>query len=155
MATVTPSSTSINETNSSLPSLDKKPKRIILRLRVDEFEGEDRSWQQHVDAIRAYLIWAGRPIGEHEGPYETRKHYAHVEPFQAPELKQKTFHVILDMEQDMLGNPNFDDVHHEVYRVRRDQAGNLYDLKIHQPDQISLLLIEKSARFKIHAKQRR
>ena len=26
-------------------------KRVILRLRVDDFEGEGRDWEQHVDAI--------------------------------------------------------------------------------------------------------
>ena len=63
------------------------PKRVILRLRANEFEGEGRSWEQHVDAIKAYLVWAGRPTSEYEGDYEKRKHFAHVEPFQALELK--------------------------------------------------------------------
>lgn len=75
-----------------------QPKRVILRLRVNEFEGEGRSWEQHVDAIKAYLTWAGRSTSEYEGEYETRKHFAHVESFQAPELKQTIFHVILDIE---------------------------------------------------------
>jgi hypothetical protein len=102
-----------------------KPKRVILRLRVNEFKGEGRSWEQHVDAIKAYLIWAGHQTSEYEGPFETRKHFAHVEPFQQPELKQTSFHVVLDIEQHLLESPNLDDVPQEVYRVRRNQEGNL------------------------------
>ena len=104
---------------------DPYPKRVILRLRVDEFEGEDRSWELHVDAIKAYLTWAGRSTSEYEGPYETRKHFAHVEPFQAPELNQTASHVILDMEHRSLERPNFDSLPHEIYRVRRDDSGTL------------------------------
>jgi hypothetical protein len=92
---------------------------------VNEFEGEGRSWEQHVDAIKAYLVWAGRLTSEYEGEYEERKHFAHVEPFQAPELKQKTFHIVLDIEQHLLEEPNFDNLPHEIYRVRRDKEGNL------------------------------
>jgi|SRR5271156_4798251 len=123
MATTT---TSIAATIASIDTRSTpKPKRVILRLRVNEFEGEGRSWEQHVDAIKAYLTWAGRPTSECEGPFETRKHFAHVEPFQQPELKQTAFHVILDMEQHLLNSPNLDDVPHEVYRVRRNQEGSL------------------------------
>ena len=110
---------------STVASSEPYPKRVILRLRVDEFEGEGRSWEQHVDAINAYLTWAGRSTSEYEGAYETRKHFAHVEPFQAPELKQTSFHVILDMEQRSLDRPNFDNLPHEIYRVRRDDSGTL------------------------------
>jgi|SRR5271168_1348547 len=103
-----------------------KPKRVILRLRVNEFDEDGHSWGEHVDAIEAYLIWAGRLASEYEGPSKTRKHFAHVEPFQPYDLKQTTtFHVILDMEQHSLKNPNLNDVPHEIYRVRRNQAGNL------------------------------
>lgn len=110
----------------SLPAPEHPPKRVILRLRVNEFEGDGRSWEQHLDAIRAYLSWAGRPTSEYEGPYQTRKHFAHVEPFQDPEIKQTTFHVILDMEQYMLKDPNLTSVLHEIYRVRRNTEGDLY-----------------------------
>lgn len=101
------------------------PKRVILRLRVNEFEREGHSWEEHVDAIKAYLVWAGRSASEYEGDFQKRKHFAHVEPFQAPELNQTTFHVIIDMEQESLESPNLDDVPHEIYRVRRDKEGNL------------------------------
>lgn len=110
---------------STTVSSELYPKRVILRLRVNEFEGEGRSWEQHIDAIKAYLTWAGRPTSEYAGAYETRKHFAHVEPFQAPELKQTTFHVILDIEQRSLNRPNFDVLPHEIYRVRRDEKGTL------------------------------
>lgn len=102
------------------------PKRVILRLRVNEFEGEGRSWEQHVDAIRAYLLWAGRQTSEYEGPYGKGTHFAHVEPFQAPELKQTKFHIILDMDCDGLKGPDLATVPHEVYRVLRDAQGDLY-----------------------------
>ena len=104
---------------------ESSPKRVILWLRVNEFEGEGRSWEQHTDAIKAYLTWAGRPTSEYEGDWEKRKHFAHVEPFQLPEVKQTTFHVVLDMEQHSLQNPNLDNVPHEIYRVRRGKDGNL------------------------------
>ena len=113
-----------------LPTLERQPKRVILRLRVNEFEGEGRSWEQHIDAIHTYLTWAGCSTSEYEDPYETRKHFAHVEPFQDPELKQRTFHVILDMEQNMVSKPKLDTLPHEIYRVRRNTEGNLYDLTI-------------------------
>ncbi len=54
-----------------------------------------------------------------------RKHFAHVEPFQAPELKQTAFHVVLDIEHHSLDKPNIDAAPHEIYRVRRDEEGNL------------------------------
>ena len=98
---------------------------MILRLRVNEFEGEGRSWEQQVDAIKAYILWASRQTSEYEGPFEKRKHFAHVEPFQQPELKQTSFYVVLDIEQHLLKSPNLDDVPYEVYRVRRNQEGNL------------------------------
>ena len=111
-----------------LPTCSRSwPKRIILRLLVIEFEGEGRSWEQYFAAVHAYLTWAGRPTSEYEGPYEKRKHFAHVEPFQAAELRQRTFHIVLDMEWDQPGEPNFDTLPHEIYRVRRDREGKLYE----------------------------
>jgi len=83
-------------TTSTAPeaSTDNQPKRVILRPRVNEFEGEGRSWEQCVDAVDSYLLWAGHPLSQ----YESGKHFAHVEPFQAPELNQAIFHVVLDIE---------------------------------------------------------
>lgn len=92
---------------------------------MNEFDGEDYDWEQHVDAIKAYLIWAGRSTSEYEGNFETRRHYAHVEPFQAPKVRQTTFHIILDMEQHFLVDSSFDTLPHGIYRMRRDKQGNL------------------------------
>jgi hypothetical protein len=134
---------------------ENQPKQVILRLRVDGFEGEGRNWEQYVDAIQAYLTWAGRPMSEYDsGPYETRKHFTHVEPFQDPELQQTTFHVVLDMEQDMLNEPNLDTIPHEIYRVCRDKEGNLYDQLIPLFKYQGLLSTEKSVHFKIPGKPR-
>src|ERR1700728_1541217 len=104
-------------TTALVASTDTQPKRVILRLWVNEFEGEGRSWEQYVDAINAYLLSSGRPLDE----YERGKHFAHVEPFQAPEVNQSKFHVVLDIEQQLLDKPNFDTVSHEIYNVRRDK----------------------------------
>ena len=125
MATATMSTQIVHPENSTTAGPEKTPKRVILRLRVDEFEGEGRSWEQYTDAIETYLIWAGRPTHEYEGDYQSRRHFAHVEPFQAPELHQKTFHVILDIDQHSLSEVILDHLPHEIYRVRRNEGGNL------------------------------
>ena len=103
------------------PPNSSKPKRVILRLRVDDFSGRD--WSEYDDAIRSYLSFAGRPTDREE----IQKHYAHIEPFQAPELNQTSFHITLDMEKDGISkpNPDFNELPHEVYRVRKDGEGIL------------------------------
>ena len=101
------------------------PRRVILRLRVNEFEGKGHSWEDHVDAIQAYFRWAGLPMSEVEGEHATKEYFAHVEPFQAHEVKQRTFHVILDIQQQPLDEVNFDIIPHEVYLVRRKLDGDL------------------------------
>jgi hypothetical protein len=53
-----------------------QPKRVILRLRVNQFEGRDSS--EYDEAIKAYLTFAKRPTSE----LAANKHYAHIEPFQ-------------------------------------------------------------------------
>jgi hypothetical protein len=50
-------------------------KRVILRLRVNQFEGYDTS--EYDDAIKAYLAFAKRSTSE----LATNKYYAHIEPF--------------------------------------------------------------------------
>ncbi len=125
MATVTTSTYIFHPETPTIARARETPKRVILRLRVNEFEGDGRNWEQYIDAINTYLIWAGRSIQEYEGDYQTRRHFAHVEPFQAPELNQKTFHVILDIEQHSLRYANFDHIPHEIYRVRRNENGDL------------------------------
>lgn len=96
-----------------------QPKRVILRLRVEEFDGRDPS--EYNDAIKAYLAFAQRPTSE----LEENKHYAHIEPFQAADIPQTAFHITLDMDKDSIQAPNFEILPHEVYRIRRDEQGNL------------------------------
>jgi hypothetical protein len=100
-------------------SAECQPKRVILRLRVNEFTGRDYS--EYIDAIKAHLAFAGRPTDDSE----LRKHYAHIEPFQAPEVNQISFHIIMDMEKDLANPPNIQELPHEIYRVRRDKEGKL------------------------------
>lgn len=86
-----------------------------------------RSWEQHVDAIQAYVTRTGCPASEYEGLTRKAKHFAHVEPFQKPELKQTTFHVILDVDQNMPIEPSLNILLSQIYRLRRDTEGNLCD----------------------------
>ncbi|KAH8696921.1 hypothetical protein GQ44DRAFT_718686 [Phaeosphaeriaceae sp. PMI808] len=44
-------------------------------------------------------------------------HFAHIE------LRQIRFHITLDMEQDLIENPDFGKLLYEVYRVHRDSEG--------------------------------
>jgi hypothetical protein len=60
---------------SNPPSAEHQPKRVILRLRVNEFSGRDYS--KYIDAINAYLVFAGRLTND----LEFRKHHAHIKPF--------------------------------------------------------------------------
>ncbi|EQL34443.1 hypothetical protein BDFG_03788 [Blastomyces dermatitidis ATCC 26199] len=94
-------------------SFPKHPKRVILRLRVNEFDGRNPTEFDH--AIMAYLASAGRPVDE----LTQRIHHSHIEPFQPPEMKQRSFHIVLDIEKDMLSDPDFERVEHEVHRVHR------------------------------------
>jgi hypothetical protein len=92
---------------------DRSPKRVVLRLKVSEFEGCTSPDFDH--AIKAYLLFAGRPTDRDE----MQRHYAHVEPFQAPELKQTSFHIIIDFDKDLLVDGNLRGLPHEIYCVRR------------------------------------
>jgi hypothetical protein len=104
---------------SNPPSAEHQPKRVILRLRVNEFTGRDYS--EYTDAIKAYLAFAGRPTDDSE----LGKHYAHIEPFQGPEVNQISFHITMDMEEDSANPPNIQELPHEIYRVRRNKEGKL------------------------------
>ena len=104
---------------SNPPSAEHQPKRVILRLRVNEFSGRDYS--EYIDAINAYLVFAGRSTDD----LEFRKHYAHIEPFQSPEVNQTSFHITMDMEGDSANPPNIQELPHEIYRVRRSKEGEL------------------------------
>jgi hypothetical protein len=98
-------------------------KRVILRLRVDDFSGKDSL--EYNDAIKSYLAFAGREPAE----WEKRIHFAHIEPFQDSELRQTRFHITLDIEQDLVETPDFEKLLHEVYRVRRDGKRELYGIR--------------------------
>ncbi|KAE8352570.1 hypothetical protein BDV28DRAFT_134968 [Aspergillus coremiiformis] len=97
----------------------KQPKRVILRLRVNEFE--NCAPTEFDRAIMAYLASAGRSVDE----LQQRIHYSHIEPLQPPELKQTSFHIVLDIEKGMLKDPDFEKIEHEVHRVRRARDGTL------------------------------
>lgn len=117
------SETSEESTPDTIPSSDgfcKHPKRVILRLRVNEFD--DCHPTEFDNAIMAYLKSAGRPADE----LGRRIHHSHIEPLQSPELRQTSFHIVLDIEKDMLRNPDLGEVDHEVHRVRRAEDGTLY-----------------------------
>ena len=101
------------------------PKRVISRLRLNDFEEKGPSWEDHVDAIQAYFRWAGLPISKFEGEHATKEYCAHVGPFQALEVRKRTFHVILDIRKQPLDEANLDVIPHEVYRVRRNLNGDL------------------------------
>ncbi|KAH8684337.1 hypothetical protein BGZ60DRAFT_523560 [Tricladium varicosporioides] len=105
------------------------PKRIILRLRVDEFKSESLGLPEFDGAIEKYLKFARRPTSEHaEG-----KHYVHIEPFQESGYKQIFFHVILDMDKNAISNPSFNWLEHEIYRIRRDEEGTLKVIPFKNP----------------------
>jgi hypothetical protein len=84
---------------------------------VKDFDSGDFSWFNYPSAVEAYLKWSNRPIEDYR---RAKKHNIFVEQFQAPELKQKNFHVILDLNCRSYKVENMDSVHHEVYEVRRD-----------------------------------
>ncbi|OAX84896.1 hypothetical protein ACJ72_00718 [Emergomyces africanus] len=63
----------------------------------------------------AYLASSGRPVDE----LTRRIHYSHIEPLQPPKMKQRSFHIVLDIDKDMLSDPDFERVEHEVHRVHR------------------------------------
>ena len=89
-------------TTSTAISSEHYTKRVILRLRVNEFEEESCGWEDHIDAIKAYLVWARCPASKYDDAHETSEYFAHVEPFQALELKQTMFHIILNIEHQSL-----------------------------------------------------
>ncbi|OJD15230.1 hypothetical protein AJ78_04490 [Emergomyces pasteurianus Ep9510] len=111
----------------NVQNFPKHPKRVILRLRVNEFDGRSPTEFDH--AIKAYLASAGRPVDE----LTQRIHYSHIEPFQPPELKQRSFHIVQDIEKDMFSDPDFDEVKHEVHRIRRAKNGTFKVDRISNP----------------------
>lgn len=104
---------------------DVPAKTVILRFRVNEFEGNAYSSEDHIDAIQTYFRWTRLQIIELEDEHATNGYFAHVKPFQAPEVKQRIFHLVLEIQQQSLDYVNFDNIPHEVYRVRRKLEGDL------------------------------
>ncbi|PSS08489.1 hypothetical protein M430DRAFT_22727 [Amorphotheca resinae ATCC 22711] len=76
---------------------DRSPKRVVLRLKVSELER--RSSSEYDDAIKAYLLLAGRPANEDES----------------------SFYIIIDLEKYSLVDGEFWNLPHEIYHVRRFQ----------------------------------
>jgi hypothetical protein len=107
------------ERTSTTSATELQAKRVVLRLQVEDFSGCDPSEYNH--AIKTYLTFAGRPTSE----WEEQKHFAHIEPFQDSEIRQTRFHITLDMEQALAKNPDFGKLPHEIYRIRRDEHGEL------------------------------
>ncbi|OAX81898.1 hypothetical protein ACJ72_03766 [Emergomyces africanus] len=118
---------SVLDTVPTSESFSKHPKRVILRLRVNEFD--DRNPTEFDSAIMAYLESAGRPVDE----LGQRIHHSHIEPFQSPEMKQRSFHIVLDIEKAMLRDPDLETVEHEVHRVRRAKDGTFTVNRIRNP----------------------
>lgn len=77
-----PNTVGVQVDPSSNPTAGRQAKRVILRLQVDDFSGKDP--YEYNDAIKAYLTFAGRESAE----WEKHIHFAHIEPFQDPELRQ-------------------------------------------------------------------
>jgi len=107
------------EPTSATSTTKLQAKRVVLRVWVEDFSGCDPS--EYNDAIKTYLAFAGRPTLE----WEEQRHFAHMEPFQDPDVQQTRFHITLDVEQALAENPDFGKLPHEIYRVRRDEKGEL------------------------------
>lgn len=100
----------------------RDPKWVVLRLKVSDFDDrKGEEWNEFTKAIRAYLLFAGRPTTEDE----INKHHAHIELFQSPEFQQTSFHIIMDMEKSMSNENEFRKLPHEIYRIRRNERDTL------------------------------
>jgi hypothetical protein len=97
------------------------PTRIILRLNVQDFDSNGFSWFDYGTAIEARLNWSGRPIQD----WREKKHNIFVEHFQQLEVKQKRFHVIVGLDSRSHEVENMNQVHHEIYEIKRINDGTL------------------------------
>ncbi|KAL2754384.1 hypothetical protein ACRALDRAFT_1070188 [Sodiomyces alcalophilus JCM 7366] len=134
------SATSQTATASGAVEGAPSPKRVILRLNVDDFEGNPSEYN---DAILAYL----ESVGRSEAELLENRHYAHIEPFQdfltIRGTMPKRFHITLDMEEEMTRNPDFNTLPHELYRVRRDTNGKFQATPFKDPKEAKVY-IEKA-----------
>lgn len=85
-------------------------------MSVKDFDNKRFSWSDYPSAIEAYLKWSNRSIED----WRRKKHNIFVEQLQHPELKQKRFHVILDLNSGSHMVENMNCVHHEIYEIKRD-----------------------------------
>ncbi|KAF1991054.1 hypothetical protein K402DRAFT_417127 [Aulographum hederae CBS 113979] len=110
----------MESTKTATETADETPKRVILRLRVNELS--ERGFSDHHAAIDAYLAFAGRPPFKE---FDYNKHHVYIEPFQDEELNQTSLHIVLDFfYPDLVTDPHDKAIQHELYRVRRDGDGN-------------------------------
>lgn len=94
-----------------------QPKRVILRLRCNEFDDTIESYNE---AIKAYLSSEGRTFTE----YEESRHIAHFQCHQDYQENNPSasFHIILDIEKAAIREPDWDTLPHEIYRIRRQKG---------------------------------
>jgi len=105
----------------TLPTaLERQPNRVILRMRVKDFDG-NYSWFTYPTAIKTYLTWAGRSVTD----YTERKHNVYVEVYGDPEINQRHFHIIIDFCSLSFDVQDFNQVHHELFLIERDDKGEL------------------------------
>ncbi|KAK4040955.1 hypothetical protein C8A01DRAFT_35011 [Parachaetomium inaequale] len=98
----------------STSASDQPPKRVILRLRCNEFEDRVESYNE---AIAAYLSSVGRKFSE----YQERRYVAHIQGHQDYQEgnPRASFHITLGIEAAMIRDPDWDKLPHEIYRIRR------------------------------------
>jgi hypothetical protein len=99
---------------------DTRPNRVILRCRVSDFD-KPFQWYRYPEAVEAYLTWAGRSVTD----YKEKKHNVFVELLQDPELRQTKFHIIIDFYSLSFDVQDLDQVHHEIFLIRRDDKDEL------------------------------
>ena len=102
-----------------VPIIDGQLKRVILCLRYNEFEDDDKS---HIEAIETYLAAVGRDVEEYKSEdryvshVEMRQDYMEGNP-------KASFHVTLDLEKHAVENPDLNQLPHEIYSIRRREDG--------------------------------
>lgn len=89
-------------------------------MRVQDFDGE-YSWFSYPTAVETYLSWAGRSVTD----YKERKHNVYVELLQDSEVNQRHFHIVIDFYSLSFDVQDFNQVHHEIFRMKRDAEGEL------------------------------
>ncbi|KAI9790026.1 MAG: hypothetical protein M1816_005640 [Peltula sp. TS41687] len=99
----------------------RKPKRVILRLRVVELDRYSY-YNECINAIKAYLNFVGYSPDE----IDKHRHHAHIETFWGQELGQKYFNIILDMDKILIDAPDFNTLPHEIYRVYRNEQQGVF-----------------------------